>query len=129
MAFSLTWTAYTVIFEYSGLMSSRDIIESNEQVYGDSRFDHLRWQLIFADRVETVGFIEQDVKKIAFMDRAAARANTKIKVAFAGSSELIKNLFESYSKWTDDGTWDVYYFESREAALRHIEDKLTSSMT
>lgn len=109
-----------MVFEYFGEMTAEDVLESNREVYGDPCFDDLRWQVVFMDGVESVKFEEQSIKAIAYMDRAAARSNSRIRVAFVGDSALLKELHATYARFVKEEPWPVLRFPSREAAFEHI---------
>lgn len=127
MPYQLTWDDRLVLFDYYGEMTSQDILRSNRIVYGDSRFDRLRWQLVCVDRVNSVNFHKKDVQRIAYMDKAAALANARISVVFAGNSDLLQEIYSLYTKYIESDPWPVYYFESREAAMQYIKDSETES--
>jgi len=122
MGFQLTWEDRMVIFDYSGDMTSQDILNSNRSVYGDPRFDRLHWQLVCVDQVESFNFEEKDVKLIAYMDKAAALANSNITIVFAGENDNLKKLYTAYSEFIEGDLWPVHYFETREEALSYIGD-------
>ena len=71
MPHTLSQNSKQVLFEYFGLVTTDDILTSNSDVYGDPRFDELRWQIVLFDRVSRVNYFKKDVKKIAFLDMAA----------------------------------------------------------
>ena len=127
MPYQLTWDDHMIVFDYSGEMTSQDILCSNRIVYGDPRFDQLRWQVVCVDQVHSVNFQKKDVKLIAYMDKGAALANARISVAFAGDSTLLQKLYSLYAKYVEPDPWPVYYFESREDALQYIKDSETES--
>ena len=123
MPFSIHWHDRAVVFEYSGKVTSQDLLRSNQQVYGDERFDRLRWQLVFFDEVETVEFTNSDVKLIAYMDRGAAISNSNITVAFVGESQLLDDVNNIYASHAKSPAWPVTHFESREKAWEAVSQQ------
>lgn len=121
MPYRIIWDNRHVTFEYSGEVTSRDIIESNEKVYGDPRFDDLRWQLVLLDEVASVSYTQANVKLITYMDQGAALSNPRITVAFVGSSDLLRELEESYARAGAKPAWPVVRFDRRDQALEHIQ--------
>ena len=127
MPYQLTWDDHLVIFDYVGEMTSQDVLRSNRIVYEDPRFDQLRWQLVCVDRVHSISFHKKDVKHIAYMDKAAALANPRISIAFAGHSSLLQEIYSLYAEYIESDPWPVFYFDSREDAMQHIKDSETES--
>lgn len=46
MAFELQWTKACVEWRYTGLLTGSEVIESNNLIYGDARFDDLHYQIV-----------------------------------------------------------------------------------
>ena len=120
MPYKINWKPSYVSFDYFGAVSSEDIIESNKEVYGDERFDTLRWELVSFDETETVAFKTANVRLIAYMDEAAARSNPRISVAFVGKTDILKQVEDAYAATGAKPTWPVLHFDSREEAIAHI---------
>lgn len=120
MPYQITWNHNYVAFDYYGRVTDEDIIESNKEVYGDVRFDELRWELVSFDRTESVAFKESNIRLIAYMDKAAARSNPRITVAFVGKTEILNDVQEAYANTQADPVWPVVHFESRKDAVAYI---------
>lgn len=116
MPYSIHWHDRAVVFAYSKTVTSQDLLLSNQEVYGDERFDRLRWQLVFFDEVEGVEFSPSDIKLIAYMDRGAAISNPNITVAFVGESALLDEVRKIYATHAKTPAWPVTIFQSRESA-------------
>lgn len=121
MPYRLIWGKRHVLFNYSGNVTSADVIESNHLVYGDERFDNLRWQIVSFDAADSIDFSEEDVKRIAFMDHAAAQSNPRITVIFCGPPDLLQNAGITYAEATHENLWPILVVESEAEALETIE--------
>lgn len=127
MPYNLHWRERVVTFEYFGDVTSLDILRSNENVYGDSRFDQLRWQLVFFDDVKSVKFVKQDIRRIAYCDKGAYMTNPEIQVLFVGASELVKEMAELYQSFSSERGWPTVYLQDREQAwglLRELSSEV-----
>lgn len=120
MPYQIKWNEDYVLFEYFGNVSSRELVESNEQVYGDPRFDTLRWELVYFDQAESVSMDERTIRLIAYMDQAAARSNPNITVAFVGKSEILQKIEELYQKTDSNPIWPLLRFDSCDEAIAYI---------
>lgn len=123
MPYRITWNPDFVTFDYFGHVTSQDIIESNEKVYGDSRFDQLHWELVCFDETESVSFKSANVRLIAYMDQAAAKCNSKITIAFVGKTAILKEVAEAYANTGIEPVWPVIQFDDREEAISYITQK------
>ncbi|MDQ8187125.1 hypothetical protein [Pelagicoccus sp. SDUM812002] len=122
MPYRINWKSSYVLFEYFGKVTCADIVESNKEVYGDERFDDLRWELVSFDEAESVAFKENSIRLIAYMDQAAARSNPHITVAFQGTTKILKEVEVAYSNTGSKPTWPVVHFETREEALAYLTE-------
>ena len=52
-----------------------------------------------------------DVRRIAYLDKAAAKSNPRIKVAAVGMEET-HQFYEEYLKVTSDNTWSIKSFHT-----------------
>ncbi|MBK1880421.1 hypothetical protein [Pelagicoccus mobilis] len=120
MPFNVTWKKKFVLFEYFGDVSSSELIESNQDVYGDQRFDDLNWELVYFDKADSVELDERTIQFIAYMDLAASRSNPDIIVAFVGQTEVLDKIETLYSNIGKDPVWPVIRFDSCEEAIAYI---------
>ena len=117
------WDKRVVVFEYFGVVDSFDFLESNRDVYGDDRFDGLRFQVVLFDQVTEVNYSPKDVKKIAYLDMAAYRSNPHVTVLFTGDSSLLKKLNSLYSTYVEGRAWPSQFFKNREDVWAQITEK------
>ena len=120
MPYNIEWKNRIVVFDYSGIVTSQDILRSNQEAYGDMRFDQIHWEVVLFDSVERIEFLEKDVKKIAYLDMAAYRTNPNITVVFVGDSEIVRELFELYESIVQDRSWPAVLVENRRDVWREI---------
>ncbi len=120
MPYKITWEPTYVSFDYHGEVSSEDIIESNKEVYGDPRFDQIRWELVSFDETESITFTNANIRLIAYMDQAAARSNPHISVAFVGKTKILQEVEDAYSNTGVEPIWPLLHFDNREEAIAYI---------
>ena len=120
MPYTIKWERDYVLFEYFGEVSSEELIESNKVVYGDARFDDLRWELVYFDLADSVSFDERTIQYIAYMDLAAARSNPNVTVAFVGQTEILERIESLYAKTGSNPVWPIFRFDSCEEAIAYI---------
>ena len=53
MSYETIWEEKGIYWKYKGILTGDDLLQSNVAIYGDARFDKLRYQLIDMLDVET----------------------------------------------------------------------------
>ena len=116
MAYSITWTQTGVIWDYSGLLTGAEILESNDAIYGDPRFDEIRFQLVDLSRVSEFEVSELEMRQMAHLDKAAARSNPSIRLAVVAPTGPAREIAENYEKHNKNIKWESAIFETRSQA-------------
>lgn len=105
MAYKIICKARGVEWVYTGVLTGSELIESNEKIYGDPRFDDLRYQLVDLSQVERYEITEQDMKRMAFYDRVAAQSNPRIRLAVIAPRDEDRAITETYGSFNPDSVW------------------------
>ncbi len=116
MAFSTKWEDHGVLWTYWGSLKAKDLIASNNEIYGDPRFDDIDYQIVDFRQVNENCLTMSDMRRIAFLDRAAARSNPRIRVAVVMGE--VAGLCETtiYTANSGESPWEVERFSTMEAA-------------
>jgi hypothetical protein len=111
MAHTITWKDKGIIWAYTGTLTGPELLESNFKIFGDERFDDLRYQIADLTGVEKFDFNAKHMRKIAHLDMAASQTNPRIKVAIVTTSEIGVELTRVYEKYTSEkSSWDTGIF-------------------
>lgn len=121
MPYRINWGKRYVVFAYYGDVTANDILESNQIVYGDERFDALRWEFVCFDEAETISFTRESVRVVAYMDQGAAISNPNITVVFVGASETLDKVNSCYAQVDGQRKWTVKSCETRDQAIELME--------
>jgi len=110
MAYKLAWEANGVYWKYSGNISGQEIIDASTEIYGDPRFDELKYKLADFSDADTVDISEEEIKLITLQHAASSRSNTRIKNAIVinGNDERAK-IFVDYL--SSNSGWEVRAFD------------------
>jgi hypothetical protein len=114
MAYTTEWTHKGIIWTYSGTITGAELIQSNMEVYGDARFDDLRYQIVDMRKVSANEVSDSDMLRLAHLDMVAARTNSKIRIAVIHAD----HLNEAYLTNTNETHWPTLSFESFEDAQK-----------
>lgn len=117
MPYLITWQKQGVIWRYSGVLTGEDLLQSNFDIFGDERFDDIRYQIVNLIAVDSIEVTEKHMRKVAHLDMAAARTNPRVKVAVVSNSEAATQLNVYYDKYCDEKSpWETKVFSSVEEA-------------
>lgn len=123
MPYTTTWTQIGVIWTYSGILTGQEALQSNLEIYGDERFDDLHYQIADFTDVTDNQISELHTKKIAYLDRAAAQTNPRIKVAIVMNNEHFLDTADVYSELSKNSPWQLKVCHSLEEAEIWLETK------
>jgi len=62
--------------------------EIEDSIYGDPRFDALRYQIAMLSNIESADVQERKIKKAAFLDKAAAQTTPQISATIVASTPI-----------------------------------------
>ena len=114
MACIMEWEPQGVYWKYSGDVSGREIIKSSTAIYGDSRFDTLKYKLVDFLEVDTIDINKDEITLIAHQHRMAERSNPYIKNAIVLRSN--NKLAKEFAAFFIDSTWQVKLFNDLDEA-------------
>ncbi|MGZ0655515.1 hypothetical protein ACWPKO_12110 [Coraliomargarita sp. W4R53] len=100
MPYNTTWLPHGIIWTYSGILTGEELLNSNFEIFGDERFDDIRYQIVDFTAVEKLEVTPNHMRKIAHLDMAAARTNPRVKVAAVASKDeeiLICDIYDQYT--------------------------------
>ena len=112
MPYSTTWEPGGVIWTFWGVVSGDEILRSNQEIYGDTRFDDLTYQIVDLTRVERFEVTRDDMALIAASDKAAARSNPNIRVAVAACDDVPRQLSLFYESAIAGSPWQQRVFDT-----------------
>ncbi|MEQ9824374.1 MAG: hypothetical protein ABQ298_08315 [Puniceicoccaceae bacterium] len=116
MPYQISWEDRGLRWRFYGKVTSQECVQSNLDIYGDARFDSLRYQIADFSEVTELSLNERDMQKIAYLDKAACRSNPRIKVALVAPSETARELLQAYTHHASDSPWQSQVFSTVEQA-------------
>ena len=115
MPHKLIWEPKGVYWEYSGKISGKEVIKSSTAIYGDPRFDQLRYKLVNFLDIETLKMDNNEVAQIACQHNAAGISNPNIKNAILCNSN-ISELVNQFTAFFESSPWEVQVFQDIDKA-------------
>ena len=114
MSNQLVWEPRGVFWRYSGDVRGAEVIEASSQIYGDTRFDDLKYKLVDFLDIKSIQMSSDELALIAFQHRAAEMSNQNIRTAIIMGPD--NELAEQFATFFVDSNWDVKVFKERDAA-------------
>ena len=116
MSYAITWSTEGVIWTFSGVLTGEDAIQANLDIYGDPRFDDLRYQIVDISGVERFELSSEALETAAAMDEAAALNNSHIVVAVVAPGQMALLAAQTYKSAMRTASWKTEIFGSLEEA-------------
>jgi len=118
--YKITWKARGVIWTFSGSLTGKDAIQANLDIYGDPRFDDLRYQIVDISEVEQFNIASEDLDAAASLDDAATISNNRLIVAIVAANMEAVKVAKLYEAAMETCAWKVKIFGSLQDAQEWI---------
>ena len=112
MSYNITWQDSNVIISFEGNVNYQDVNEADNIVYGDSRFDDMKYQIADFSKIEKFELTEEEVQIIAMLDKSSSRWNNKIKLAVVTLDLNLLERIKPYIETMQDTEWSIKIFEN-----------------
>ena len=118
MSYSVEWNGRLHICTFTGTTSGIEIIECNDKLQGDSRFDGIRATIWDFSQVEDFDLTVEQCVRIAAQDKAAAKTNPRIKIAIVADQNIVKRMMYLYESEVVESSFETEVFQSKSEAMR-----------
>lgn len=117
MGYTIEWKHADIIVKFDGKLIKEDILSVDNQIYGNSKFDKMKYQIFDYSQVSEVALSEADVKMISILDKSSTIWNNHVRVAIITDDVKIFGLAEIYRAILIDTKWLVEIFTNFDEAL------------
>lgn len=117
MPYKLDWLDDLVIIEFSGQVSLDELMEADNRVSGDPRFDNLKKRICNCTDITKAKFASHDLKVLAHVGRAAATSNARAHVAIITTDPAVRKNANLYKKSFGANSWQISIFDSISDAI------------
>ena len=127
MAVRTQWEDKGVLWKFTGIVNADDLFNSNRDVYGDSRFDTIHYQILDLLDVTAVDIGAPDIavkkiQQVAAYDRAAAKTNPTMKVATVAHDDTLALLANLYEAEMTESPWESNVFNNLAEARAWLDN-------
>jgi hypothetical protein len=120
MPYCISWKPDGIIWTFHHILTNDDVIQANLDIYGDPRFDDLRYQIVDISGVRQFHVTNDIFDEAAAMDEAAALSNPNLVVAVVATGEEAVTVAETYEAAMSSSRWEVRIFNSMEKAVQWV---------
>ena len=106
MAYEITWEERGVYCKFSGTVSGDDVKHCNNDIYGDERFDNIKYQIFDMLDVAKLSIEAIDARIAAACDCSAAVTNPNVKCALVATDEKAHTLSRAYQIGVLTSPWE-----------------------
>lgn len=122
MPYKLYWEHDGVYWKYFGNVTGKEIIDASTSVYGDQRFDTLKYKLVDFLDAETIEMNDDEVALVAYQHRSNERSNPYLKNAIVTQLAGIEQA-NKFASFFSDSYWEVRVFQNLDEANSWIKRK------
>lgn len=116
MDHTYNWVGNNIEIKLKGRLVIDDIINFNNMIYGDSRFDEMRYQIVDFTDVTEIDITENDIKLVSTLEKVATRWNNNIKIACVAPPQYDPELLDGYIQILSSTGWQCLVFVSFQEA-------------
>ena len=121
MPYKISWENEGVIWTFYGVLAGEEVIQANLDIYGDPRFDNLRYQLVDISAVEQFKISDEALETAAAMDEAATLSRPRLVVAVIAAKGEALRVAELYKSAMKTSSWKVEIFCSMQEAKEWVQ--------
>ena len=125
MTYQITWEPHGVIVTYSESINSRVLLDCYVEVNKDSRYKHVRYQIINTLNLTTIDITSRDMQLFANLDKSNSVNIPNLKFALVANNKLVERLSHLYGREVGTTSWELARFNNLEEAkdwVSHIEE-------
>lgn len=116
MPYATEWEQHGILWRYWGQVDGQQLIRSNLDIYGDERFDRLKYQIVDLTRVARLDVARDDILTLAAYDRAASLSNPRIRIAVVALLTAARSLTRLYEVENTASPWSTRLFDNMREA-------------
>jgi hypothetical protein len=118
MSFNIHWKGSNVIVSFTGNFTYNDSFEVNNLIYGDSRFDSMKYQIADFSKIEKFEFTEDEIKIISTLEKTSTVWNNSVKVAVIDSDTIsLSAIIDPYIETMKTTNWEIKVFNNLDEAM------------
>jgi len=124
MAYKIIWEEKGILFSHSGTVDNKEVIEINDSMYGDIRYESITYQIADYTDVTTNLLTPSEAKVIGTLDRTSSIWSPKMmKNVVVTTDEKFIPIVNKYFKEFEGIGWECRIFESLDKAYEWVKSE------
>jgi len=124
MASNIIWEEKGTLVKHSGTVTNEEVMEMNNIMYGDIRFESITYQIADYTKVTDNLITAADAKVIGTLDRTASVWSSKrMRLAVVTTDEKFVPIVKTYFKEFEGTEWVGRIFETLELAYDWVKSE------
>lgn len=120
--FTYEWIDSNFIVTFYGDISFIDIMNANGIMYGDRRFDELKYQIFDYSMITSINLNNNVPEIISKLDTAAIVWNHHVKVATVTKDDYLREKIDLYNKYLESTSWIPKTFDNIHDAIQWCKE-------
>lgn len=120
MPYTIQWEEKGVYIKSSGIITSKDNVQLNGELYGKKNFDTIEYQISDLLDADLSILNEKDISVISQLDFSASVWNKNLKVAHVTKNSELIRLIKLYENKMGKSGWKFMIFNTVEDARKWV---------
>lgn len=120
MPYKIQWEEKGVYVKSSGIVSAKDNLQLNGELYGNKNFDTIEYQISDLLDADLSIFNEKDISVISQLDFSASVWNKNLKVVHITKNTELIRLIKKYEQKMEKSGWQFMIFDTVDEARKWI---------
>ena len=121
MPYKITWEEKGMLIKWFGQATAAENIQSNGEIYGDERFDNIKYQIADFLDADLTKFSDKDASVIAILENQASIWNKNLKVAHITKDKEVIRLIKIYEAQMEKSGWQFMIFDNLKEAREWVD--------
>lgn len=122
MAHELVWEDNGIAWTYSGKVSGKEVIDTSTSIYGDPRFNSIRYKLVDFREIDSIAMEPNEIALVAYQHKAAEISNPRVKTAIVTCNKTSKQA-NHFASFFHDSKWEIKIFQDIDKASEWLGRK------
>ena len=116
MGFIIDWRESNVIITFLDILSFDEMYEAKKAIYGDSRYDNMKYQIMNLSNVHKIQLTKQDILVLFTLEKSSAIWNDNLKLAIITLDKNFIEMISYYFKIMRNTNWNLKVFDTTDGA-------------
>jgi hypothetical protein len=123
MTFNINWYKKGVYIKFRGVVTSQDLIDTNNYIISNGKFDSIDYQIFDFLDIDDFKITPYDITIIGTMNKSQSEFKENMKIAIITNDDYIQNIIQEYEGLMKGSKWLTKNFPDVESANKWVRSK------